>query len=118
MKGRILVLLTTSVLFLLPALGTAFAGEVDWDGPSFDDVLKTAKSENKHVFIDFYATWCGPCKKLDKVTYQDAKVTDYLNSIVAVKYDAEKTGYGFRSEVAWDNYISAQPTSCQMKRPS
>ena len=35
-----------------------------------------------------------------------------------VKYDAEKTGYGFRSEVAWDNYISARPTSCQMKRPS
>jgi branched-chain amino acid transport system substrate-binding protein len=35
-----------------------------------------------------------------------------------VKYDAENTGYGFRTEVAWDNYISAQPTSCQMKRPS
>lgn len=35
-----------------------------------------------------------------------------------VKYDAEKTGYGFRTEVVWDSYISAQPTSCQMKRPS
>ncbi|NDC60468.1 MAG: branched-chain amino acid ABC transporter substrate-binding protein [Betaproteobacteria bacterium] len=34
-----------------------------------------------------------------------------------VKYDAEKTGYGFRSEVIWDSYISAQPTSCQMNRP-
>jgi branched-chain amino acid transport system substrate-binding protein len=34
-----------------------------------------------------------------------------------VKYDAENTGYGFRNEVVWDNYISAQPTSCQMKRP-
>ena len=34
-----------------------------------------------------------------------------------VKYDAEKTGYGFRSEVVWDSYISAQPTSCQMNRP-
>jgi len=34
-----------------------------------------------------------------------------------VKYDAEGTGYGFRSEVVWDSYISAQPTSCQMKRP-
>jgi branched-chain amino acid transport system substrate-binding protein len=34
-----------------------------------------------------------------------------------VKYDAEKTGYGFRSEVVWDTYISAQPTSCQMSRP-
>lgn len=35
-----------------------------------------------------------------------------------VKYDAENTGYGFRSEVVWDSYISSQPTSCQMKRPS
>ena len=34
-----------------------------------------------------------------------------------VKYDAENTGYGFRSEAVWDSYISAQPTSCQMKRP-
>lgn len=34
-----------------------------------------------------------------------------------VKYDAENTGYGFRSEVVWDSYVSAQPTSCQMKRP-
>ncbi len=34
-----------------------------------------------------------------------------------VKYDAEGTGYGFRSEVVWDAYVSAQPTSCQMKRP-
>ncbi len=35
-----------------------------------------------------------------------------------VKYDAENSGYGFRSEQVWDNYISAQPTSCQMKRPA
>jgi branched-chain amino acid transport system substrate-binding protein len=35
-----------------------------------------------------------------------------------VKYDAEGTGYGFRSEAVWDSYISAQPTSCQMKRPA
>jgi branched-chain amino acid transport system substrate-binding protein len=34
-----------------------------------------------------------------------------------VKYDAEGTGYGFRSEVVWDSYVSSQPTSCQMKRP-
>ncbi|RZL67684.1 MAG: branched-chain amino acid ABC transporter substrate-binding protein, partial [Variovorax sp.] len=28
-----------------------------------------------------------------------------------VKYDSENTGYGFRSEVVWDSYVSAQPTS-------
>lgn len=35
-----------------------------------------------------------------------------------VKYDADNTGYGFRSEEVWDSYVSAQPTSCQMKRPA
>ena len=35
-----------------------------------------------------------------------------------VKYDAESTGYGFRSEAVWDAYIASQPTSCQMKRPA
>lgn len=35
-----------------------------------------------------------------------------------VKYDAENTGYGFRTDAVWDSYISSQPTSCQMKRPS
>jgi len=35
-----------------------------------------------------------------------------------VKYDAENTGYGFRSEAVWDAYVASQPTSCQMTRPS
>ena len=35
-----------------------------------------------------------------------------------VKYDAENTGHGFRSEVVWDSYVSSQPTSCQMTRPA
>jgi len=35
-----------------------------------------------------------------------------------VKYDAENTGYGFRTEAVWDAYISSQPTSCQMKKPA
>jgi branched-chain amino acid transport system substrate-binding protein len=34
-----------------------------------------------------------------------------------VKYDAENTGYGFRSEAVWDGYVASQPTSCQMTRP-
>ncbi len=34
-----------------------------------------------------------------------------------VKYDAENTGYGLRSEAVWDAYVASQPTSCQMVRP-
>jgi branched-chain amino acid transport system substrate-binding protein len=34
-----------------------------------------------------------------------------------VKYDQEKTGYGWKTDQKIDSYISMQPTSCDMKRP-
>ena len=35
-----------------------------------------------------------------------------------VKYDQEKTGYGWKTQQKVDTYVSTQPTSCQMKRPA
>jgi branched-chain amino acid transport system substrate-binding protein len=35
----------------------------------------------------------------------------------AVKYDFEKTGYGWKQQQMLPAYVAAQPTSCQMKRP-
>jgi branched-chain amino acid transport system substrate-binding protein len=35
-----------------------------------------------------------------------------------VKFDQENTGYGWKKDVRVDTYVAAQPTSCQMKRPS
>lgn len=29
---------------------------------TWQDALKKAKKENKIIFVDIYATWCGPCK--------------------------------------------------------
>jgi len=34
-----------------------------------------------------------------------------------VKYDAENTGYGWKTNAQLDQFVAAQPTSCQMKRP-
>jgi branched-chain amino acid transport system substrate-binding protein len=34
-----------------------------------------------------------------------------------VKYDLEKSGFGFKTNARIEAYVSAQPTSCQMKRP-
>ena len=48
----------------------------------------------------------------------EAKASGHYQIATLSKHDAENTGYGFRTEVTWDSYISAQPTSCQMKRPS
>lgn len=35
-----------------------------------------------------------------------------------VKYDQEKTGYGWKTDQKLDTYVSSQPTSCEMKRPA
>jgi branched-chain amino acid transport system substrate-binding protein len=34
-----------------------------------------------------------------------------------VKYDQDNSGYGFKTDARFDAYITAQPTSCNMKRP-
>ncbi|MFO1361167.1 MAG: branched-chain amino acid ABC transporter substrate-binding protein [Burkholderiales bacterium] len=34
-----------------------------------------------------------------------------------VRYDVENTGYAFKTDVRIEPYVSAQPTSCQMKAP-
>ena len=34
-----------------------------------------------------------------------------------VRYDQEKTGYGWKTEQKIDAYVAMQPTSCEMKRP-
>ena len=56
----------------------------------FEDVLKKAKSENKMVFVDVYAVWCGPCKLMDKTTFSDSLVAKKFNSeFIAYKVNAE-----------------------------
>lgn len=56
----------------------------------FEEVLKKAKSENKMVFMDVYAVWCGPCKLMDKTTFSDSLVVKKFNTeFIAYKVNAE-----------------------------
>lgn len=64
------------------------AAEVKW--MSYDEAVKAAKKEPKKIFIDVYTDWCGWCKKMDKTTLRDPKITEYLNQkYYAVKLNAE-----------------------------
>jgi len=47
---------------------------------TFKEALAKAKTENKPIFLDVYATWCGPCKQLKRKTFTDAEVGNYFNA--------------------------------------
>lgn len=50
-----------------------------------------AKAEDKLLLIDFYTTWCGPCKVLSKQLLDNEQYSDAIGQhFVLLKYDAEK----------------------------
>ncbi|WP_213280280.1 thioredoxin fold domain-containing protein [Chryseobacterium indologenes] len=57
----------------------------------FKDIIAKAKKEKKLVFIDAYASWCGPCKMMEKNVFTQKSVSDYYNTnFINARFDMEK----------------------------
>ena len=58
---------------------------------SLKTALEKAKKEKKYLFVDVYATWCGPCKYMSEKVFTQQSVGDYFNAtFVNTKIDADR----------------------------
>lgn len=82
--------------------------EINFSTKEYKQVLALAKTAHKKIFVDAYATWCGPCKQLQNTTFKDAKVAAYYNkNFINFKIDVEK---GEGSDLAQKWKIEGLPT--------
>jgi thioredoxin-related protein len=78
------------LFFFLLFIGSAgFAQEVEWY--SIEEAVVLNSKEPKKMMIDVYTTWCGWCKVMDRNTFSDKNIAEYLNTnFYPVKLNAEQ----------------------------
>ena len=79
---------TLVLLALVFSINVVSAQQINW--VSLEEAVELQKANPKKIMIDMYTNWCGPCKMLDKRTFQNADVANYVNeNYYAVKFNAE-----------------------------
>lgn len=116
MKKIILYILLIAILPKLSlAQGIVFSEPKNWS-----ELLAKAKLEKKNIFVDFYTTWCVPCKQMDEQVYPLESIGKILNkNFISVKIQLDSTASDNAFVRAWratayslkDKYaINSMPT--------
>jgi thioredoxin-related protein len=58
---------------------------------SWEQAVIANKTTKKKMFIDVYTKWCGWCKVMDRETFENDSIANYLNAnFYPIKLDAEQ----------------------------
>lgn len=115
-KGGLIAGVSGSVILTLISLGLysfdikASNGNlvekgIHFENENWSEILHKAKREDKLVFLNLYASWCGPCKMMKMYTLSNKEVGGFFNeNYINVSLDGEKgkgleimTKYNLRS---------------------
>ncbi|MCG8330967.1 MAG: thioredoxin domain-containing protein [Chitinophagales bacterium] len=81
---------------------------INFEQDNWESILNKAKETDKIIFLDAYASWCGPCKRMSKDVFTHAEIAPFYNdNFINAKIDMEK---GEGPELARKYQVRAYPT--------
>jgi thioredoxin-related protein len=65
-----------------------YSQTINW--MSLEKAIESQKNNPKNILVDVYTNWCGPCKLMDKNTFQNKEIARFINEhYYAVKFNGE-----------------------------
>ncbi len=97
------------IFSLLIVASTYFSWtQIQFEHTTLEKAIELAKKNKKPLFVDVYATWCGPCKMMAATAFTDSAVAKlYNDKFINLKLDGEKND---GPDVMRMYSISAYPT--------
>jgi len=95
--------LLTVLLFAIPSMSYAQKGGITFSNANnWEALIKEAKTAHKAIFIDVMATWCGPCKQMDKDVYSNNEIGSYMDAnFISIKLQMDSTGHDNDQVIQW-----------------
>ena len=83
-------LLLIVALTLAVTVGASAKGGVEFREGTLAEMVAEAAAADKYLFVELFATWCGPCRAMERTLATD-KVGEYMNPrFVSARYDIDK----------------------------
>ena len=73
-------------VFFLPMVFHTEAQGIEFEHGTWAEALAKAQKEDKMIFVDGYAVWCGPCKMLAKNIFPQESVGKFFNENFNLRY--------------------------------
>ena len=90
-------------ILIVFSFAQSYSQDINW--VTLEQAIELQKKAPRNIIMDVYTNWCGPCKLLDRNTFQNKDVSAFINKYYyAVKFDAEGD-----SEVNYDGKVFTNP---------